>query len=190
MDLERALETQRLRLLRVVAGWIAVLRFLSGAPFSVPCSLRQFFASLVIRAELAAQYLVTVSVRLQGGNSQARTGPKPDRALGGDDVPSVEDLMRRMAALCDLLENLPRAARRLIRASDKGKRSQARPRPILTVVASPMTACAQITPESLAPRTVWPPDIQCAQFVSIPSPRVPAGGKGGCGLSVEFSVPI
>ena len=66
VDFKRALETQRVKLLRLLAGWVFMLGILSGGPFALPVPrwVRAFFETLVIRAEYAAQSLVQVSVYL------------------------------------------------------------------------------------------------------------------------------
>jgi len=115
VDLERALETQRVALLRLLSGWFAVIGFLSSGPFAlaVPCSLPQwickYFDMLLTRAEFAAQCLVQASISLQGGHGHA-PAPEPMIDQGKRGAPSFEALLRRMTALRDLLENLSRTA--------------------------------------------------------------------------------
>ena len=123
MNVERALETQRVKLLRLLTGWFAVVVLLSAGPLALPLPVwfRSFLAGVLTRAEFAAQCLVRVSVCLQahGGGCGAYDVPRSDFALGSDEelrdaLPSSEVLIRRMNALRDLLENLPRHARRLL----------------------------------------------------------------------------
>ena len=121
VGLERALETQRVRLLRLLSGWFAVVAVLSGGRLAVPLPLwvRVFFDDLLIRAELAAQYMVQVSARMQArGDFAMAEGVfvQPARvALAPDEVPSTDALMGRMRALRRVLRELPRYGRRLLR---------------------------------------------------------------------------
>ncbi len=128
MDRERALETQRDALLRLLAGWLAFFEFVSGGPIALPLPrwARAFFDALLIRAELAAHYLLSASAALQakrGGLVFRGCGPERfcdfegriAETDGCDDVPSSEDLRERMIALRGLLKNLHRVAGRLLR---------------------------------------------------------------------------
>ena len=129
MAIEQALETQRTKLLRLLAGWLVIAEWLPVAPFvgELPRWLRSFLGSLVTRAEFAAQSLVFVSARLQAQNGLGEwIGPQPDafavdEANGwiSDGVPSTGALLRRMKALRALLDDLPRAGRRLWRRCKK-----------------------------------------------------------------------
>ena len=123
VDFERALETQRVKLLRLLTGWLAVVALLSGGPFAVPLPrwVRAVFADLVVRAEFAAQCLVRVSARSQAGDYCAVIEDSRfsivhlDTGDRADDVPSTAALLRRMKALRGLLQDLPRFGRRLLR---------------------------------------------------------------------------
>ncbi len=118
MDLKRALETQRMRLLCLVTGWMALLRILSVGPLAVPvpCCVREFFESVLIRAECAAHYLVQASASMQAGGGLIASACMSHAVRNGQgEVPSAQDLLRRMAALREVLENLPRIARRLLK---------------------------------------------------------------------------
>ena len=118
MDVTQAIETQRLRLLRLVTGWMALLGFLSAGPVALPLPrwVRAFFESALIRAECAAQYVVQASALMQASGGLVARAPMPRAAREEEgDVPSVRDLIRRMEALRDLLENLSRSARRLLK---------------------------------------------------------------------------
>ena len=129
MDLERALETQRVALLRLLSGWFAVVEFASGGPLgmvfphALPRCIRAFFSTLLTRAEFAALCLVDVSIRLQGGTSVAvsEDEARPPVACTTDEAPSFEALLRRMIALRDLLENLPHYARQKMRRPCRGR---------------------------------------------------------------------
>jgi len=123
VETERALETQRAKLLRLLAGWLALVGLMSGGPLriEVPRWLRVFLVSLVTRAELAAQSLVVVAacVAARNGGRALELHPAslPFKRLVSpvDDVPSTQELLRRMTALRALLENLPRHGMRLLR---------------------------------------------------------------------------
>jgi len=123
MSLERALETQRLRLLRLVTGWLAVVTLMSVGPVAVPLPrcVRSFLSDLLARAECAVQNLIFVSARVQAGENwfvanDVRGCPVPLRdGSVADDVPSVAVLIRRMKAVRRMLLALPRYGRRLLR---------------------------------------------------------------------------
>lgn len=119
VDLERSLETQRVRLLRLLAGWIAVLGVLSFGPVAIPSPrwVRAFFDRLLIRAELAAQFLVRATALTQATSGLVATAPlEIARDPQAFEVPSAQALFARIEALRDILENLPRTARRSLRA--------------------------------------------------------------------------
>jgi len=117
VDIEQALETQRLKLLRLLARWAVMLGVLSVGPVAlpVPCWVRAFFETLVIRAEMATKNLVRVSACLQvtGGVMVAASQPRACSDQGMV-VPSAQDLLRRVNTLRDRLENLSCVARRLL----------------------------------------------------------------------------
>ncbi len=195
MDLEAALETQRLRLLRLVAGLLMAVGCLSGGSLRLPLpqSLRSFFASVLTRAELAGNNLVSVAVCLQGGACCGVSAdmPQPPRWYEDGDAPSVAALMRRMATLRAILEDLSGAARRVMRKMARRTRSdeQGFGHP-LPPCPAPLHAEAQSKPKCLAPRMAWPPDRQRwrRKFGVITSPRIRAGGKGDLvgGISVSL----
>jgi len=160
MDLEAALETQRIALLRLLSRWFAVVGFLSGGPFalalpySLPRWICSYFDTLLIRAELAAQCLVQASVCLQSGRGDVVSAPPPVRRQTGD-VPSLETLLRRMVALRNLLETLPRTALERTVSNEKPSpydwrchkpKADERGRPLLR--------------QWFAPRLARPPDIR------------------------------
>ena len=186
MDLERALETQRVKLLRLLTGWIAVAGFVSGGSFVLPLpqELRRFFNGLLIRAELAGQYLARASESLQSREVGIVSGvlARPVASHSTDDAPSSADLVRRMVALRDLLESLTWMLRK-----PRERRSDG-------WVAHPLycdklldrytgTICAEITrfekPEPHAPRAERPPDpIRRFEFYYRAfTPSQPWGGR-------------
>jgi hypothetical protein len=159
VGLERALETRRVRLLRLLTGWLAVVAMLSGGPLAVPLprSVRAVFADLLIRAELAAQYMVYVSARLQARGEVAKIFAQSPRlfpvALAVDEVPSTAALLRRMRALRRLLWDLPRRGRRLLRHLRlKAMGRAAKPD------ASARSATDLTLPQWIAPCVEHPPD--------------------------------
>jgi len=93
VDIERALETQRLRLLRMVAGLVVLVGFLSAHPVSRGFSIWtcRFVGSILSRAEAAARYLVIAQARM-------------------------------LKALRAILMDLPRHALRLLRRIEKQSR--------------------------------------------------------------------
>lgn len=126
--MEQALEIQRLKLLRLLAGWIAVVEWVLVAPFigGLPHWMRVFLGSVLTRAELAAQQLIFVSACVQArpGFALARSGSVAFDASGAEDgstdeVLATKALVRRMKALHVLLEDLPRQGRRLLRRAAK-----------------------------------------------------------------------
>ena len=190
MDLERALETQRIKLLRLLTGWIAVAGFVSCGSFVLPLpqELRRFFDSLLTRAELAGQYLARASECLQGRNGRVVSdGPlSPSPSHANDDAPSCANLVRRMEALRDLLDNLtwekPRArrtGRRVTRYHDCEKR--------IGFVAHPLHAAnrAIAKPEPHAPRAEHPPD-RVQDFQVCHSIFTPSRKRGGRRRSLPY----
>ncbi len=160
MDLEQALETQRVKLLRLLAGWFALVGVLSAGPFQLPVPrwILAFFDTLLIRAELAAQYLLTASIFLQGAGNAVVLGdvPKPTMSRAEDDVPSPAELLRRMEKLRSLLENLPQHA---LQRSGQRQNSSAFDWSRRGVE---MIECkAAMHRQWFAPRLARPPDIRC-----------------------------
>ncbi len=127
--MERAVETQRLKLLRLLAGWLAVVAFLSAAPISPAWTLwvRSFLSSVLARAEAAAQCLIFVEARRI---AQARGGEVDPAWLSqrhfellsvcDGTPPSLAVLRRRLVALRGLLNSLPRRGLRLLRRMTAG----------------------------------------------------------------------
>ncbi len=124
--MERTLETQRVKLLRLLAGWFTIVELVSMGPLRVelPRWMRSFLQTVLIRAEFAAQSLVIVAACVAVKNGAG--GSLPCRAPSvrcshpteyADDVPSTLAILRRMRALRALLKDLPRRGLRLLRTA-------------------------------------------------------------------------
>ena len=134
MDLERAIETQRLRLLRIVAGLLVAVGVLTIGPVSCRFSdwVLDFVRSILSRVETAARYLVIAQARLMG----ARGGLDSDQSQLLDSLASVfvaeetgdslPGCRKRLKALLAVLTHLPRHAARLIRRIERQTRGAAR----------------------------------------------------------------
>jgi len=172
LNLERTLETQRVKLLRLVTGWLAVVVLVSGGSLGLPRWARSFLADLIVRAEFAAQCLVLVSARLQTNERWAVAEDSPasvSRSEGGgavDETPSVAVLLRRMKALRRVLQDLPRFGRRLLRPL-RGSEGEKRVR-CSTGRTHPIDV-APAPPEWVAPRVERPPDKGSLRFSAVPS---------------------
>lgn len=129
MTMEWAVETRRLKLLRLLAGWLAAVGFLSVAPLAPAWTrwARGFLASVLSRAEAAAQCLVFIQAR----EIARKSGGDVDRAwlvrhvdlpsaCALDAPPSLATLRRRIIALRRVLKTLPRHAMRLLRRMAAG----------------------------------------------------------------------
>ena len=134
MDLERAIETQRLRLLRLVAGLVVAVEVLSVGPFSRGFSVWfcGFIGSILYRAEVAARYLVIAEARriaacrgLPVDHSRFSVFGSPEFAARETEFPP-SDLGERLRALRAVLLDLPRHARNLVRRTEKQTRRTAR----------------------------------------------------------------
>ena len=135
MDFEEIIETQRLRLLRLVAGLVVLVGFLSLGPVSRGFSVWSchFVGSILSRAEAAGRYLVIAQARM----IVAREGVAIDRSAFEDAlarvVPvdsaesSLSECRGRLMALRALLLNLPRYARHLLRQIARRTRSSDQP---------------------------------------------------------------
>ncbi len=130
MDFERAIESQRLKLLRLVAGLVVLVGVLSLGPISrgFSISVCGFVGSVLSRAEIAAQYLVIAQARLIESRSgsainQSRLSEALAHAFLADerDV-SLSECRERLKALLAVLTHLPRHAARLIRRIEKQMR--------------------------------------------------------------------
>ncbi len=138
MDFERAIETQRLKLLRVVAGLVVLVAVLSLGPiargFSI--SICGFVGTMLSRAEIAARYLVIAQARLMDSRSgsaieQSQFSELLVRVVIAEDKDvSLSDCRERLKALHAVLTHLPRHAARLIRRIEKQMRDVARTYPL------------------------------------------------------------
>ncbi len=160
MNIDAAYETQRLKLLRLLAGLVYVLAFVSVLPVAsvMPVRVRAYVASVLDRAEAAADCLVIVAASLLFGYRMPPENdlPMPLNAERMDerDV-SAECLLQRIVALKTVLENLPRYAKRLVRRC-------AEPREERSFELSVMAFCglkdALRAGQLLLPRVERPPD--------------------------------
>jgi len=127
VTIEQAIETQRLRLLRLVAGLFAVVGFLSVGSVSRSFSIWAcgFVDTILSRAELATRYLVIVQARRLAKRYSANSDI--NRLLArlecASDAPetelSVANCRARLKALQAVLIDLPRHALRLLRRIGK-----------------------------------------------------------------------
>lgn len=177
MDLERALETQRVRLLRLLTGWFAVVALLSGGPFALPLPrwVRAFLSEMLTRAEYAAQCLVLVSAGLQakgerGGAGLRVSAPPLQQHQSGAGVPTTVALIRRMKALRRLLQDLPRRGRRLLRIR------RAVSRVVGAVSFAPEDRAAGSARQWIAPGEERPPDKVPALVLTLRSRPFRTGG--------------
>ena len=117
VEMERALETQRLALLRLLAGLVLVLRLVSFAPVVslLPRWVRLHVSSVLIRSESATQSLVYVAAIVFCGHRGAWPGLPARVEVLPEGGYSAEVLLRRIAALRAVLEDLPRYAKRLLK---------------------------------------------------------------------------
>lgn len=150
VDLEQSLETQRVRLLRLLAGWIAMLGVLSFGPVALP--LPQW-----IRAELATQFLVQAAALNKATSGLAVSVPlEAVRGRRVVEVPSARALLGRMEALRDVLENLPRYARRLLQVRNAA--GEALDFSVPPCLGPALGQLATINPDWTPPRIERPPD--------------------------------
>ena len=122
MDMEAALETQRLRLLRLLAGLAFALRLVSVVPVGsmAPQWTRRYVAWVLLRAEMAVQCLVFGTAVLLYGRGFVKAAGCSAPALtslenGANDAVPAALLSGRIARLRRVLRDLPRYARRLVR---------------------------------------------------------------------------
>jgi len=134
VDFERTLETQRLRLLRLVAGLVLLIGFLSVGPVSRGFSVAicRYVGSVLSRAEMAARYLVIAQAHrmvalgaFQGQRSQISESLAHAFVKTHADV-SPSECQRRLKALRALLLDLPSHALRLLRRIEKQNRRKGR----------------------------------------------------------------
>ncbi len=187
--MERALEVQRHRLLRVLAGLVLAVRFLSAGPVSHAFSrwAREVLSSVLSRAELAAQYLVVVQARLIAERSGEPVDLQRMIDIAHSNSASVVSkdticgLRQRLLAVQTLLNDLPRRGQRLFRRSEGAIRQ---------VVSEALSLLCLETQPSLD--TAWriaparverPPDKRCLE-VMVKSP--PSGyGRGAKWVGVS-----
>ena len=130
MDIERTLETQRLKLLRIVAGLWVVVGVLAIGPVS-----RRFFdwtlgfvGSILLRAEAAAKYQVIAQMRLIVSRSgmpidQGRIFERLARIAVEDETDlSLSECRWRLKRLRAVLMDIPHYAARLLRRIEKQMR--------------------------------------------------------------------
>jgi len=123
------INSQRLALLRLLAGWAVLLRVLDCPVFADHFTrpVRVFLSRLLFKAELAAGFLVVAVadvlirrgfVRADSFDALAYTEMMVAslfESQGSDDALSVARLRVRVNVLKRVLGNLPRAARQLLR---------------------------------------------------------------------------
>ncbi len=185
--MERALEVQRHRLLRVLAGLVLAVGFLSAGPVSQAFSrwVREGLSSVLSRVELAAQYLVIVQARLIAERSGAPidlqkmidVAHSNSAKIGSED--SVCSLRWRLHTVQTLLNDLPRQGQRLLRRIERVMRR---------VVSGALSLlCPEPQPSF---DTAWriaqmrverPPDKRFLEVMVNPLPPVTDGGRSGLG---------
>ena len=181
MDFERAIETQRVKLLRLLTGWVVMLGVLSGGPLALPvprwvCAI---FQALLVRAELGAQYLIQVSAFTQtsGGAIAAVSALRPP-SENSDTVPSAQSLLQRMCALRNVLENLPRHARRMLRV--KRVAGEAFDYAAASSASAVRFALVAVDPDWIVPRVERPPDkLRSLDWCGLKLPLALRAGDAG-----------
>jgi len=133
LTIEQGIKTQRLKLLRMIAGLLSVVVFVSLVPFSCECRrwVRGMVFSVLSRAECAAQNLVIAQAAVIARQCGLRvdfervlrgaTSQSPEGLVSEMDVPSLRALRLRLVALRAVLLNLPRCAKRLLRRAMRGR---------------------------------------------------------------------
>ena len=187
MDFETALETQRLRLLRVIAGLVVLLGFLSVGPVSRGFSVWVcgFVASVLSRAETAARYLVIAHayrIVAHSGFDVERSQISESFApvfVAEDAEDSPAECQQRLKVLRAVLMDLPRHALRLLRRIEKQSRramGAGQPLPRFDVHLSALLCAWRLA----GTRIERPPDDGLSASSSLlPPPGIPAGGVGG-----------
>jgi len=128
LDIAAALETQRLRLLRLLAGLLCVVQFVSLAPVIsvLPFRIRLYVSSILDRAEAAADCLVIATAStLFRYRAPVQAGEfllPLDTESVTTSYASADDLLHRITVLRAILRNLPLHAKRL---AQRGKRTSA-----------------------------------------------------------------
>jgi hypothetical protein len=173
---EYAINTQRLALIRLLAGWEVVIGVMSLPIFSGAVARRVlgFVSSLLSRAELAAGYLVVATVQnlsargvitVAGFKTKAQTDAMAARLFGAVHEPeaslTVREVQRRIWALRRILANLPRAALRLLRKLSKDGRAHKADAPYCSTPVDGAMAKAALRQDRRVER---PPDKQRAHL--------------------------
>ena len=133
MDLERAVETQRDALLRLLARLLFLVEVIACTPVSgrIPRWVSSMVSGVLHRAEMATGYLLIACARVlvakgMSGGLQKIPAPKDAAPVlvwdciretahfSLDDAVSASGLLMRIRALRAVLENLPREALRLL----------------------------------------------------------------------------
>ena len=185
MDIERTLETQRLKLLRILAGLLFTIGFLSVGPVSRGFSVWVcgYVGSVLSRAEMAARYLVIAQARVIA----ARHGCDLDIDRFSESFartaaplvtePSVAECRARLRALRAVLMNVSRHALRLLRRIEKHLRASGpRPAPRFEPCRSSILCAGR----RAVIRLERPPDKGLFTLLLIsPLPGCRAGGVGG-----------
>ena len=160
--MERALETQRLALLRVLAGLAMALRLVSFAPVvsMLPRWVRLHVSSVLMRSEVASQSLVYVAACVYFGHRGDWPGMPTQVEAVPEDGFSSEVLLRRIAALRAVLQDLPRYAKRLMTRRKETRETTYREWPPLNVEMLPPP------PFPLQARIERPPDKRAIDFAN------------------------
>ena len=184
MDIERTLETQRLKLLRMVAGLLLVVGVLAIGPVSRRFSdwTLGFVGSVLSRAEAAAKYLVIVQARLIASRSgieidEGRIFERLARVSLDDDVDfSLFQCRRRLKRLRAILMDIPHHAARLLHRIEKLMRRTDRRLPRAATWLS-----LTLHDWRLAGHRIERPPDEGPSALSLfaTSPGHPAGGVGG-----------
>jgi len=189
VDIERTLETQRLKLLRIVAGLGVVLGVLTVGPISRWFSewTLGFVGALLPRIEAASRYMVITQAYLIGGRSGLRMDARqiagclaPILPLSETEI-SLPDCQKRLKALRLILSDLPRHAARLVRRIEKEARRAVR---TIRVPHHGEGSSFALLSESqlITNRIERPPDkiraLHRSFYLFLPPPENRAGGVG------------
>ena len=184
MDFEQALETQRHRLLRIIAGLVVLVGCLAVGPVSRGFSewILGFVRSILSGAETASRYLLIAqasSLAARSGQgiapSQIAASVHLVSAMAEADC-SLSGCQRRLKALRLLLSDLPNRALRLLRRIAKEIRRSADQR-------SPRIVIGLFTPlrswRRAAIRVERPPDkVDATSLFVLPPSEPQSGGVG------------
>ena len=182
MDMELAIETQRLRLHRLVAGLLVIVGFLSFGPVSRGFSdwTSRFVGSILSRAEAAARFLVIAQARriatrhgFDGDHGKLLLVFTHELGACGTN-PSLSDLRGRLEALQAVLKDLSRHALRLLRRLEKQCRRAACAYRHLPRAEERFLASLQGW-RMAAIRIERPPDIDLPASPPLTSLRFPGG---------------